>query len=197
MWNHTLYMNRNSWFLIPYIKKVSEKFKNIAHGIESKLAYFSLNKLDRIIKSQKDCLPLGYNKNVIYELSCKDCDSTYVGQTKKKLNTRVTEHKRNINKKNGKLSVISEHRLENNHEFDWDNPMVLDRDKFYYRRLISEMINIKTQNNALNLQSDTKFLQPAYVEILNKCNHNVSLSFFNLFNILYLFTYFNVNFFLP
>jgi len=30
------------------------------------------------------------------------------------------------------------------------------------------MINIKTQNNALNLQSDTEFLQPAYVEILNK-----------------------------
>jgi len=87
---------------------------------------------------------------------------------KKKLNTRVTEHKRDINKKNVKLSVISEHRLEKNHEFDWDNPMVLDRDKFYYRRLISEMINIKTQNNALNLQSDTEFLQPAYVEILNK-----------------------------
>jgi len=161
-------MKRTSWFLIPYIKKVSEKFKNIAQGIESKLSYFSLNKLDRIIKSQKDSLPLSCNKNVVYKLSCKDCDSTYVGQTKRKLNTRVTEHKRDINKKNGKLSVISEHRLKNNHEFDWDNPMVLDRDKFYYRRLISEMINIKTQNNALNLQSDTEFLQPTYVEILNK-----------------------------
>jgi len=46
--------------------------------------------------------------------------------------------------------------------------MVLDRDKFYYKRLISEMINIKTQNNVLNLQSDTELLQPAYVEILNK-----------------------------
>jgi len=46
-------MKRNNWFLIPYIKEVSEKFKNIAHGLESKLAFFSLNKLDRIIKSQK------------------------------------------------------------------------------------------------------------------------------------------------
>jgi len=49
-------IKRNSWFLIPYIKKVSEKFKNIAHGLESKLAIFSLNKLDRIIKSHKDCV---------------------------------------------------------------------------------------------------------------------------------------------
>jgi len=159
---------RNRWFLIPYIKNISDKFKNIVCGLESKLAFFSLNKLDRIIKAKKDCLPLNYNKDIVYKISCKDCDSTYVGQTKRKLNTRLLEHKKDINKKNGKLSVISEHRLGNNHEFDWDNPKILDREKFYYKRLISEMINIKTQNNALNLQSDTELLQPTYVEILNK-----------------------------
>jgi len=93
---------KNCWFLIPYIKKVSDKFKNIANVLESKLAFFSQNKLDRIIKSQKDCLPLSYNKSVVYKLLCKDCDSTYVGQTKRKLNTRITEHKRDINKKNEK-----------------------------------------------------------------------------------------------
>jgi len=30
------------------------------------------------------------------------------------------------------------------------------------------MINIKTQNNGLNLQSDTELLDQTYVEILNK-----------------------------
>jgi len=66
--------------MIPFIKKVTEKFKNISDGLKSKLAFFSLNKLGRIIKAQKDTLPTDCNKNVVYKLSCKDCDTTYVGQ---------------------------------------------------------------------------------------------------------------------
>jgi len=55
-----------------------------------------------------------------------------------------------------------------NHEFDWDSPKILDKDKLYYRRLISEMIYIKSHNNAINLQSDTEVFQHVYVEILNR-----------------------------
>jgi len=125
---------RTSWFVIPFIKKVTEKFKNnISSGLKSKLAFFSLNKLGRIIKAQKNTLPTECKKNVVYKLSCKDCDDTYVGQTKRKFNTRVTEHKNDINKNTGKHSVITEHRLDKNHEFDWDNPEILDKERFYYK----------------------------------------------------------------
>jgi len=82
-------------------------------------------------------------------LSCKDCDATYVGQTKKKLNTRISEHRRDINKKTGKHSVITKHRINNNHEFNWNNPEILDKEKYYYRKLISEMINIKSQKKCV------------------------------------------------
>jgi len=64
--------------------------------------------------------------------------------------------------------LITEHRINNNHEFNWDNPDILDKEKYYYKRLISEMINIKSQKNALNIQSDTELLQQTYVKILNK-----------------------------
>jgi len=111
---------RTSWFLILFIKKVTDKFKNIANRLKAKLVFFSLNKLGRITKGQKDILPTKCNKNIVYKLSCKNCDATYVGQTKRKLNTRVLEHKNDINKKTGKHSVITEHRLDKNHEFDWD-----------------------------------------------------------------------------
>jgi len=160
--------NKKGWFLIPFIKNVSEKFKTIAHGLNMTLSFFSFNKLGRIIKVQKDKLALECNKNVVYKLACKNCDSTYVGQTKRKLKTRLTEHKNDIKRKTGKFSVITEHRLENNHEFDWDNPKILDKEKFYFKRLLSEMISIKSQKKALNLQSDTELLPTTYVEILNK-----------------------------
>jgi len=64
--------------------------------------------------------------------------------------------------------VITEHRLAKNPEFDWDNLEILDKEKYYHKRLISEMINIKSQKNSLNMQSDTELLQQSYIEILNK-----------------------------
>jgi len=90
---------------------------------------------------------LGSNKNVVYKLKCKNCDVTYIGQTKRRLSTRVAEHRKDINKKTPNHSVITNHRLEFHHDnFDWDNPSILDKED--YKRLISEMINIKTQKNA-------------------------------------------------
>jgi len=80
----------------------------------------------------------------------------------------VGEHKKDINRKTSNQSVLTEHRLGSNHEFDWENPTILDKEKQYYRRLISEMINIKTHNNTINLQSDTELLQQSYLEILSK-----------------------------
>jgi len=103
----------------------------------------------------------------VYKLTCKNCDASYVGQTKRKLSTKVVEHKNDINKKTKNHSVITEHRLELNHDFDWQKLIILDKKRFYYRRLTSEMINIKTQTNPINSQSDTE-MQFVYNDILNK-----------------------------
>jgi len=68
-----------NWFTIPYFLNISERFKNIIKNLNVKLSFYSLNKLDRIIKAQKDRLPDYSKKNVVYKISCKDCDATYVG----------------------------------------------------------------------------------------------------------------------
>jgi len=99
--------------------------------------------LDRIIKAQKDRLPDYSKKNIVYKISCNDCDATYVGQTKRKLNTRITEHRNQINSKSSNKTVITEHRLRYNHEFDWTNVEILDRETFHWKRIISEMLNIR------------------------------------------------------
>jgi len=117
------------WFLILFILKLTEKFKNIANMLTAKLAFFSLHKLGKINKAQKDLLPLGCIKNIVYKINCKDCDATYIGQTKRKLSTRVGEHKKDINRKTSNHSVITEHRLDSNHDFDWENPIMLDKEK--------------------------------------------------------------------
>jgi len=67
--------------------------------INKKLAYFSLHKLGWIVKTHKDSLSVDSNKNVVYKLTCKNCDAYYVGQIKRRLSTRVAEHKNDINQK--------------------------------------------------------------------------------------------------
>jgi len=157
-----------TWFTVPYFQNISEQFKNFLTNPNIKLAFYSLNKLDWIIRGQKDLLTNNSKKNVVYKISCEDCDATYVGQTKRKLKTRITEHHKQINNKASKMTVIAEHGLSHNHNFDWSNVEIMDNERYYWKRIISEMIHIQLQDNALNQQTDTEYLQNTYTSILNK-----------------------------
>jgi len=64
--------------------------------------------------------------NVVYKTFCKNCEATYVGQTKRQLKTRLTEHKNNIKQDQSKHSVISEHIIKYNYSFDWDYIKIMD-----------------------------------------------------------------------
>jgi len=88
---------------------------NIKHNFN--ISYFCNNKLNRFIKINKDPLPDTQKSQLIYKISCADCNATYVGQTKRQLNTRLNEHKNNI-KRADSLSVISDHRTNTGHDFD-------------------------------------------------------------------------------
>ena len=61
-----------SWFVLPYISKISNKFKRI-RTFNFKLTFTSLNKLNSLIKGHKDILLREKKKNV-YKISCKSCD---------------------------------------------------------------------------------------------------------------------------
>ena len=102
------------------------------------------------------------NQNVTCKISC---DASYVGQTKRKLSTRLREYVSDINKKTDSPSVISDHRVNFNHNFRW-NVRILDIESFYNKRLISEMIHIKRQRRDLNKQNDTESLPESYSQII-------------------------------
>jgi len=88
-----------------------------------------------MVEAQKDYLPIGMNKNVEYKLACKNCDVAYVGQTKRKLNTRIAEHKKDINKKTSNHSVITEHRI-------WSWLWLEESKNIRYRKTWSKKINV-------------------------------------------------------
>ena len=80
----------------------------------------------------------------------------YVGQTDRQLKIQIAEHRNHI--RTSSRSVITEHRLDCEHDFDWNNIEILDEEPCYNKRLIFEMLHIKQQKNSFNLQTDTEDL---------------------------------------
>ncbi|XP_072763715.1 uncharacterized protein [Anoplolepis gracilipes] len=155
------------YFTLPYIKGLSEKFNCLTKNSSLKLAQFSLNKMNKLIRAHKDIIPTDLKTNVIYKINCSHCDASYVGQTSRKLKTRINEHKRHIHLNTNTNSIITNHRRDFEHNFDWENVRVLDEASFYTKRLISEMLFIKRQRNGLNLQTDTENLPSVCQDIVN------------------------------
>jgi len=155
------------FFTIPYIKSISESFIPISKKHGFNIAFSIPSTLHSFIKCGKDRLDMMSQHGVVYKITCHDCDASYIGQTKRQLRTRIKEHVSDINKKSGSPSVISEHRLRFKHDFEWDNIKIIDNELSYQKRIISEMVHIKKQQNGLNKQSDTDLLPTSYIPILD------------------------------
>ncbi|KYN29866.1 hypothetical protein ALC57_00683, partial [Trachymyrmex cornetzi] len=140
--NNILPKERVKWFSISYLEEISNKFKNAINGVSHRVSFFSLNKLNQFIKVHKDPLNDELKRNVVYKFNCRDCDASYVGQTGRKLKTRLSEHKKHIHSKTSTHSVITEYRLQNDHDFDWQNIETLDVENYYNKSLISEIMHI-------------------------------------------------------
>jgi len=141
---------KSSFFVVLYAANISNKLFPILKKHNLDLVYSCQNNLKKFIKTGKDSLDPMHESGVIYKIDCSNCDASYVGQTKRQLRTRIKEHKSDIYKKSGPPSVISLHRLDFQHEFNWDNIKILDREPSFYKRLIAEMIHIKKQSHSTN-----------------------------------------------
>jgi len=104
-----------------------------------------------------------------------------LGQIERTLSTRVGEHRNHIRRNSTQFSVITDHRLRSQHEFDWDNVRVLDQESNYNKRLISEMIHIKKQKQGLKAQTDTALLDPITMIYLQRLHDHSFLSINYLF----------------
>jgi len=154
--------------VIPYIKKISELVATAIDKAQYIIGYRVLNHLGGFIRAHKDTNHLLKNNNVVYKIMCKDCDASYVGQTKRQLKTRVNEHKYNLKSLSSNPTVITEHILQHSHSFNWENVKILDTEANFYKRSVSEMLHIKEQSNGLNAQKDTELLDNAYSDVLDR-----------------------------
>jgi len=141
---------KQHFFVIPYMRNISEITASLINESIFTVGFRILNKIEKIVRVQKDQTDYINKSNVVYKIGCKNCEATYTGQTKRQLKTRVKEHCNNIKLDSTKHSVISEHIFKYNHMFDWNNVKILDTESNYNKRLVSEMLHIKEQKRGIN-----------------------------------------------
>ena len=94
----------------------------------------------------------------VYKLQC-DCSSMYVGESKKRVITRLEEHKKDIFKGNWTNSGAAEHAKMCNREFKWEDASTVAVEEDYTRRKIREALEIRrlrrTDTSVLNRDSGT------------------------------------------
>jgi hypothetical protein len=153
--------------VFPYIKGISERAAAQVDRSNFIIGLRCLNRLNNHIKVHKDKTEHDYKNNVVYKIECNNCEATYVGQTKRHLKTRINEHMNNKKLDESRHSVITNHTIEFNHSFKWQDTKIIDSEPNYNKRIISEMLHIKEQKRGINLQKDTEFLDDSYYCLLD------------------------------
>jgi len=158
-------LNKTKTVTFPYVRNLSEDIKSKLRNMID-VCFTIPKKLDMVIRKGKDRIDAKRVTDVVYKIDCVNCEMTYIGQTKRHIATRINEHKNNINNSKGNFSVVTDHRLNLNHDFDWQKPIILHKERNRKKREIAEMFFIKKFDNNINLQRDTENLNSIYDSII-------------------------------
>ncbi|BHF67831.1 hypothetical protein SprV_0301086000 [Sparganum proliferum] len=143
--------NPKFWLAIPYVKNVSEATARILKPFGIGVAHKPESTIRQQIMRLKDPLPVTEQSAVVYSIPCQNCDAMYVGETGKRLGTRLHEHQLAINRKD-KLSMVYGHVKQQNHNFAFEKARVIGRANDKMARLMLESwSSTGTLNRALDL----------------------------------------------
>ena len=114
-----------------------------------RVAHKPITTLRQLLTNVKDKDEPNDRQGAVYKIKCCDCQATYIGETGRNLNTRLTEHKRAT--RNGDLNNnIAEHHLQTDHRIDWDSAECVIYSTDYYQRLTLESWFTNLEQTPLN-----------------------------------------------
>ena len=131
-WSHTHFICIPAVHFISFSVSLHSRVDEL-----NKLARRPITTLQQLLTNVKDKDEPNDRQGAVYKIKCCDCQATYIGETGRNLNTRLTEHKRAT--RNGDFNNnIAEHHLQTNHRIDWDSAECVIYSTDYYQRLTLE-----------------------------------------------------------
>lgn len=150
---------------LPYIKGTTDVICRILRKHNIYTAFTTTTKIKKFTNNHKDKIP--FEDQGVYEIPCKDCEKTYIGQTNRRINVRIEEHKNSVKQKQT-TSSLAQHILETGHKIDFDNTKTLARSKCLKTRIVREAMEIEIRPFSMNKRDDSLRLANAWKPILNK-----------------------------
>ncbi|XP_044766280.1 uncharacterized protein LOC123322400 [Coccinella septempunctata] len=160
-----------SYFRFPFVPKLSSKISNSIRRVStnSRLAFYNLKSVRSLFSKLEDRAGTLDRSNVVYKIPCAGCNRCYIGQTKQLLSSRVRQHKNDCHEKfrdkEGK-TALALHSFSTGHQFDFQQISVLDGEKNWMKRNLSEMIHINL-HDTVNHRSDTQGLHQSYNNLIS------------------------------
>ena len=164
--------------ILPYVKGLSEKVERILKKRNISAAFKPHKTLRNILVHPKD---KNKPKEGVYTIDCKNCPKKYVGETKRLLEQRVKEHKKEVDvladtqkftRETRKTSItefsksaITDHARQLNHVIDWDSAKIVAREADWKIRGIKEAITIRRTIN-MNRDEGRYTLSHLYDDLL-------------------------------
>ncbi|BHF84817.1 hypothetical protein SprV_0902796900 [Sparganum proliferum] len=114
------------WRALPYIDGVSEAVSRLLRPLGIGIAHRPGSTIRHLVMRPKAPLPPSETTNVIYRIQCNSCEANYIGETGKRLQTRVGEHMRAVRRMDP-LSLVAEHCADSGHTFAFQHVKILGR----------------------------------------------------------------------
>ena len=155
---------------IPYVQGVSESISRILTQVGNGVALKPHHTLSSLFRKPKDAINFAQKRGLVYQISCRDCNAVYVGETERSVRTRKREHADAVKTFNTKKSALSQHVMDFDHRKDWDNVKIL-KSAHAYRRRVAEsfLINEKACScNVINRNDGANFPAVYSVFVSNK-----------------------------
>ena len=154
---------------LPYVAGVTERIQRALkkRGIETPVRPHRT--LRNVLVHPKDKIEDDKKCGVVYHVPCLNCDNVYIGETGRKLQIRIKEHKDECDKKNSTIktrsksitedtsefkSAISEHCRDKNHLMNWSDISIIDRENDRHRRLVKEAIQVRKLKEGTSMNRD-------------------------------------------
>ena len=126
-----------------------------------RVAHQPVAHIRKALSHPKDKLQVLERSGVVYRVNCRNCPKHYIGQTGRKLGTRLKEHSSAI-RRHDQYSLISVHEDTTGHQIDLNSPQILARSRTKRAREFLE--SWFSGQNAINRHV---YFNPAYNAIRN------------------------------
>ena len=151
--------NKKRFIVLPYVSRKCESFGNkLKHLVEKTFSDVDMNVAFETPKTIGSYFPFKNNiksKNsealVVYKLTCKTCNASYIGKTERILSLRVDEHRKSAD------SACNQHEANNEgHFIDYEGIEIVDRATTDFKLKVKELLHILKQKPILNKQLNSQ-----------------------------------------